>query len=61
MEICLPAATPPVKPLYKKYAVYYIEEFVYSPEEDGYSLTSNSENVHVIVPNLNTGIQGKQN
>lgn len=41
----------------KKYAVYYIEEFVYSPEDDGYSMNITNENVTVIVPHLNNSIQ----
>lgn len=44
-----------------KYAVYYIEEFIYSNEEDGYSINITKENVSVIVPHLNNNIQGKQN
>ncbi|HSN61007.1 MAG TPA: glycosyltransferase family 1 protein [Ferruginibacter sp.] len=43
-----------------KYAVYYIEEFIYSNEEDGYSINITNENVSVIVPHLNNSIQGKE-
>lgn len=45
----------------KKYAVYYIEEFVYDNDEDGYSLNITNENVHVIVPHLNNTTQGGPN
>lgn len=38
----------------KKYAVYYIEEFKYGAEEDGYTSNITSENVTVIVPYLST-------
>ena len=45
----------------KKYAVYYIEEFKYGAEEDGYDINITNENVTVIVPYLSTGNQGAQN
>lgn len=44
----------------KKYAVYYIEEFAYSTEKDGYSAHVTDENVTVIVPNLNTTNQANE-
>ncbi len=44
-----------------KYAVYYIEEFVYSPEADGYTITITNENVTVIVPHLSSSTTGKIN
>ncbi|WP_421796276.1 glycosyltransferase family 1 protein [Haliscomenobacter sp.] len=45
----------------KKYAVYYIEEFTNSTEEDGYSINKTIENVTVIVPHLCNRVQGAQN
>lgn len=45
----------------KKYAVYYIEEFTNSSEEDGYSISKTIENVTVIVPNLCNRVKGAQN
>lgn len=42
----------------KKYAVYYVEECIYSNEQDGYSLNITNENVTVIVPHLNNNTQG---
>ncbi|MCL6258416.1 glycosyltransferase family 1 protein [Aquiflexum sp. TKW24L] len=42
----------------KKYAVYYIEEFIYSAEEDGYSITVTDEHVNVIVPHLSNSYHG---
>lgn len=45
----------------KKYAVYYIEEFIYSSEKDGYSAHVTSENVTVIVPHLNNTIKANEN
>lgn len=45
----------------KKYVVYYVEECIYSNEEDGYSLNITNENVIVIVPHLNERLQKKQN
>lgn len=45
----------------KKYAVYYIEEFINSTEEDGYSINKTIENVTVIVPHLCNRVQGAQN
>ncbi|MDP1815483.1 MAG: glycosyltransferase family 1 protein, partial [Leadbetterella sp.] len=42
----------------KKYEVYYIEEFIYNDEEDGYSANITDENVLVIVPNLSDSYQG---
>lgn len=44
----------------KKYEVYYIEEFIYTSEEDGYSINITNENVTVIVPHLSNSIQGRQ-
>ena len=38
----------------KKYDVYYIEEFVYNNETDGYYINVTDENVTVIVPHLNS-------
>ena len=45
----------------KKYAVYYIEEFVYSDEKDGYSMDVTDQHVTVIVPHLCKITSGKQN
>ena len=45
----------------KKYAVYYIEEFTNSTEEDGYSINKTIENVTVIVPHLCNRVKGAQN
>ncbi|MBK9256969.1 MAG: glycosyltransferase family 1 protein [Saprospiraceae bacterium] len=45
----------------KKYDVYYVEEFVYSTEPDGYTITLTNENVKVVVPHLTKSTQGKQN
>nr|WP_290929994.1 glycosyltransferase family 1 protein [Haliscomenobacter sp.] len=45
----------------KDYAVYYIEEFIYSTEEDGYSINITNENVTVIVPHLCNSIQEVRN
>ncbi|AEE53473.1 glycosyltransferase [Haliscomenobacter hydrossis] len=45
----------------KKYDVYYIEEFIYSTEEDGYSINITNENVTVIVPHLCNSIQEVRN
>ncbi len=36
-----------------RYTVYYVEEFVYSAEEDGYTINVTDENVKVILPHLN--------
>lgn len=36
----------------KKYAVYYVEEFVCSMENDGYTTTIINDNIKVIVPHL---------
>jgi glycosyltransferase involved in cell wall biosynthesis len=44
-----------------KYAVYYIEECIYTDEKDGYSINMNRDRVTVIVPNLNKNFTGKQN
>lgn len=38
----------------KKYDVYYIEEFVYNDETDGFYSSVTDENVTVIVPHLNS-------
>lgn len=43
----------------KKYAVYYIEEFVYSDETDGYSKSITDGNVTVVVPHLNNSTHGQ--
>lgn len=43
----------------KKYAVYYIEELVYSNETDGYSKSITDENVTVVVPHLNNSTHGQ--
>ncbi len=43
----------------KKYAVYYVEECIYSSEEDGYSINVTIENVMVIVPHLNNSLTRK--
>ena len=45
----------------KDYAVYYIEEFIYSTEEDGYSINITNENVTVIVPHLCNSIKEVRN
>ncbi len=45
----------------KEYTVYYIEEFIYSTEEDGYTINVTNENVHVVVPHLSHRYQGTQN
>ncbi|WP_373550065.1 glycosyltransferase family 1 protein [Haliscomenobacter sp.] len=45
----------------KEYTVYYIEEFVHSTEEDGYSINATNENVKVIVPHLCNRVNGVQN
>lgn len=45
----------------KKYDVYYVEEFIYSAEEDGYSVSITDEDVTVIVPHLSNSVLGKQN
>ena len=45
----------------KEYAVYYIEEFIDSPEEDGYSISTTNENVKLIVPHLCNRIKGALN
>lgn len=45
----------------KKYTVYYVEEFIYSTEEDGYTMNITNENVSVIVPHLSNHFQGVQN
>ncbi len=45
----------------KKYTVYYIEEFIYSIEEDGYKTNITNENVTVVVPHLSNRIQNTQN
>ncbi len=45
----------------KEYAVYYIEEFINSTEEDGYSINTTNENVTVIVPHLCSRTKGAQN
>jgi glycosyltransferase involved in cell wall biosynthesis len=36
----------------KKYAVYYIEEYIYTDEADGYSVNITDENVTIITPHL---------
>lgn len=43
----------------KKYDVFYVEEFIYSDEPDGYSINITNENVTVIVPHLTNSTQGK--
>ena len=43
----------------KKYAVYYIEEFVYSDETDGYCKSITDGNVTVVVPHLNNSTHGQ--
>lgn len=43
----------------KKYSVYYIEEFVYSSESDGYSKSNTDDNVTVVVPHLNNNAHGE--
>jgi glycosyltransferase involved in cell wall biosynthesis len=43
----------------KKYAVYYVEEFIYNEEEDGYSVTTIADNIKVIVPHLKRGAATK--
>lgn len=45
----------------KKYTVYYVEEFIYNNEEDGYYINITTENVKVIVPHLNNNIQSTRN
>ena len=37
------------------YRVFYVEEYIYSDGEDGYSLSVNSDNVNVIIPHLKSG------
>ncbi|WP_194973918.1 glycosyltransferase family protein [Aquiflexum lacus] len=44
----------------KQYDVYYIEEFIYDTEEDGYYINVTNENVSVIVPHLNSSLQGQK-
>ncbi len=43
----------------KKYAVFYVEEFIYTDKEDGYSVTVTNENVTVVLPHLSNQMQGK--
>jgi UDP-galactopyranose mutase len=45
----------------KSYDVYYIEEFVYIDEEDGYSIQMTNEHVALITPHLNKRKQQYQN
>ncbi len=42
-----------------KYPVFYVEEFIYSAEQDGYTITVISEDIKVIVPHLNNSISTK--
>lgn len=43
----------------KKYSMYYIEEFVYSSEADGFSKSITDDNVIMVVPHLNNNTQGE--
>lgn len=42
-----------------KYPVFYVEEFIYSAEQDGYTITVISEDIKVIVPHLNNSLSTK--
>lgn len=44
----------------KKYTVYYIEEFIYSTKEDGYTIHVTDDKVNVIIPHLCNTSETKQ-
>ena len=42
-----------------KYPVFYVEEFIYNAEKDGYTITVISEDLKVVVPHLNNTLPTK--